>query len=113
MASDLNRLEFDLQQAGLIVAHRAGRVIAKTGHDVVRDAQAFCPVKTGNLRSSISVDFDHDGMGFEAGPTASYGIFLELGTSRMGPHAYLGPAFDRNVPGAVTALGLLGATVLE
>jgi HK97 gp10 family phage protein len=113
MASDLNRLEFDLQQAGFVVAHQASRIVVKTGHDVVRDAQAMCPVDTGNLRSSISVDFRYNGLEFEAGPTASYGRFVEEGTSRMAPHAYLGPAFDRNVPGAVTALGVLGATVIE
>ena len=112
MASDLNRLEFDLQRAGLVVAHQASRIVVKTGHDVVRDAQAFCPVRTGNLRSSISVDFRYNGLEFEAGPTSSYVGFVERGTSRMAPHAYLGPAFDRNVPGVVTALGLLGATVL-
>lgn len=112
MPSDLNRLEFDLQQAGLVVAHRASRIIRKTGNDVVRDAQGFCPVKTGNLRSTIGVDFDLDGLGFEAGPTALYGKFVEEGTSRMGPHAYLGPGFDRNVPQVVAALGVLGAVVL-
>jgi len=113
MPSGLNRLEFDLMQAGLVVAHQASRIIQKTGHDVVRDAQAFCPVRTGNLRSSISVDFRYNGLEFEAGPTAFYGGFIENGTSRIAPRAYLGPAFDRNVPGVVTALGLLGATVIE
>lgn len=112
MTSSLNRLEFDLRRAGLVTAHRASVVIRKVGHDTVRDAQALCPVDTGNLKSSISVDFDFNGLGFEAGPTASYGKFVEEGTSRMAPHAYLGPAFDRNVPQAVTALGMLGATLL-
>lgn len=112
MASGLNRLEFDLLQASLVVAHQASRIVVKTGHDVVRDAQAMCPVDTGNLKSSTSVDFSHNGLAFEAGPTASYGKFVEEGTSRMAPHAFLGPAFDRNVPGAVAALGVLGATVI-
>jgi hypothetical protein len=112
MPSDLNRLEFDLQQAGLIVAHRAGRVIRKAGYDTVRDGQALCPVKTGNLRSSIGIDFDTDGMGWEAGPTARYGIWVEQGTSRMAPRAYLGPAFDRNVPAVVRGLEQLGGTFL-
>lgn len=112
MASDLNRLEVDLYQAGVIVVARASRVIRKTGQDVVRDAQAFCPVDTGNLKSSIGVDYDLDGLGFEAGPTADYGRYVEEGTSRMAPHAYLGPAFDRNLPAAIAALEVLGATVI-
>lgn len=112
MPSDLNRLQFDLMAAGPIVAARASRAIRKNGYDVVRDAQAFCPVDTGNLKSSIGVDFDSDGLGYEAGPTASYGRYVEEGTSRMAPHAYLGPAFDRNLPGVTAALGLLGASVI-
>lgn len=113
MATGLNRLEIDLMRAGHITAVRAATVIRKTGMDVVRDAQLMCPVDTGNLRSSIGVDYDNDGLGFEAGPTASYGRYVEEGTSRMAPHAYLGPAFDRRVPSAVAALGLLGGRVLE
>ena len=112
MISDLNRLEFDLTRAGLLVAHRASVIIRRTGAAVVRDAQMFCPVDTGFLRDSIGFDMDHDSMGFEAGPTAWYGRYVEEGTSRMAPSGYLGPAFDRNVPGAVTALGLLGGRLL-
>lgn len=113
MESSLTRLELDLRAAGLVVAHRASQIVRKTGNDVVRDAQTFSPVRTGNLRSSIGVDFDSNGLGFEAGPTAIYGRFVEEGTSRMAPQAFLGPAFDRNAPQAVAALELLGASVIE
>jgi len=112
VASDLNRLEFDLRQAGLRVAAQASQVVRRTGQAVVRDAQAMAPVDTGALRASIGVDYDLDGLGFEAGPTVLYGKFVEEGTSRMAPHAYLGPAFDRNVPGVVAALTALGGNVL-
>lgn len=112
MASGLNRLEADLGRASFEAAAQAAAVVRKVGMDVVRDAQALCPVDTGFLKSSIGVDFDPDGLGFEAGPTAHYGKWVEEGTSRMAPHAYLGPAFDRNIPGAVAALGALGARVL-
>ena len=40
----------------------------------------------------------------EIGPTASYGEYVELGTSRMAPHAYLGPAFDRHAGSWADAL---------
>lgn len=110
--SGLNRLELDLKEASVRVAAQASTVIRATGQAVVRDAQALAPVDTGALRASISVDYGNGGLSFEAGPTVSYGGFLEFGTSRMAPHAYLGPAFDRNVPGAVTALGVLGAKVI-
>lgn len=112
MISGLNRLEIDLTNAGHIAGIRSARIVRKTGQDVVRDAQLLCPVDTGNLRSSIGLDYDPDGFGWEAGPTASYGRYVEEGTSRMAPHAYLGPAFDRNVPAAVAAFEALGGSVI-
>jgi HK97 gp10 family phage protein len=110
--SGLNRLEVDLGEASAQVVAQASAVVRAAGQAVVRDAQAMAPVDTGALRASISVDYDNGGLAFEAGPTVSYGGYVEQGTSRMAPHAYLGPAFDRNVPGVVTALGILGARVI-
>ena len=40
----------------------------------------------------------------EVGPTAEYGAYVEYGTSRMAPRAYMGPAFDRHAPDLVTAV---------
>lgn len=108
----LNTLSADLTRAGLVTAHKASKAVQKTGMDLVHDAQAFCPVDTGNLRSSIGVDFDGDGLGFEAGPTANYGGYVEFGTSRMAPHAYMGPAFDRQAPAFVAAAEELGGSIL-
>jgi hypothetical protein len=34
----------------------------------------------------------------EVGPTVDYGMFVEAGTSRMGPQPYMRPAFDRRAP---------------
>ena len=70
----------------------AARVTEKAARDIERDAKAFAPVDTGNLRSSISTDVTVTGRSVlaEIGPTASYGEYVELGTSRMAPHAYLG-----------------------
>jgi HK97 gp10 family phage protein len=112
MPSDLNRLEVDLLAAGPLVAARAAVVVHKNGFDVVRDGQAFCPVDTGNLKNSIGVDFDSDGLGYHAGPTAEYAPYVEEGTSRMAPHAFMGPAFDRNLPSVIGALEILGGTIL-
>ncbi|MGH3375986.1 MAG: HK97-gp10 family putative phage morphogenesis protein [Actinoallomurus sp.] len=91
----INALAVDLKAAGPKAVERAKVVVEKSGHDVVAGAQAICPVDTGNLRSSIGVDFDGDGLGWDAGPTASYGLYVEYGTRYMAPQAYMGPAFDR------------------
>jgi HK97 gp10 family phage protein len=112
VASDLNNLEVDLLEGGLRVAARAVVVVRKNGADVVRDAQAFCPVDTGNLKNSIGVDYDREGLGYEAGSSVSYAPFIEYGTSRMGPHAFLGPAFDRNLPTVIAALDSLGGSIV-
>lgn len=58
-------------------------VVKKVAFDTVAGAQGLAPVDTGNLKNTIGQDFDDDGMGFEAGPTANYGADVEYGTQ---PH---------------------------
>ncbi|MGI5155822.1 HK97-gp10 family putative phage morphogenesis protein [Microbispora sp. CA-102843] len=100
----INRLAFDLGRLGLTSITKVARVVRSTGERTVAGAQAIVPVRTGNLKNSIGVDFDPDGLGFEAGPTASYAPYVEWGTSRMAPRAFLGPAFDRAIADGVEAL---------
>lgn len=62
--------------AGLHIAlERAGEVVRK-------DAVLNCPVDTGRLRSSITVNVE--GNSAEIGPTASYGAYVEFGTGAQG-----------------------------
>lgn len=85
--------------------------VQKSCADTKRDAQAICPVDTGFLRSSITYETKGTAGGAEGvvGPTASYGGYVEDGTSRMGPHPYMGPAFERNVPAFVEAFEQIAA----
>lgn len=94
-ASHMEGIARDLGTAGQRVEGLSKLSVAKIGHDVVRDAQAVVRVDTGNLKNSISVDIDPDGLGFEAGPTAGYGHFLEFGTIHMPPYPYMIPAWRR------------------
>lgn len=103
-ASELNALAADLGTLPLRAQLRAQTVVKVSGLRLVAEAKAFAPVDTGFLRSSIGMDVDRDGLGLVAGPTANYGAFVEFGTSRMAPRAYMGPAFDRVVPPFVAAL---------
>lgn len=96
--SELNKLAADLGAAGPKAIARSRIVVQLVCADTKRDAQAFCPVDTGNLRNSISYETDltKSGARGEVGPTASYAAYVEFGTSRMAPHAFMGPAFDRH-----------------
>jgi HK97 gp10 family phage protein len=89
------QLAVDLKNAGPKAQERAKVVVAKAKEDTVEGAQAICPVDTGNLKGGIGGDIDADGLGFEAGPTAEYAPYVEYGTRKMAPQAFMGPAFDR------------------
>ena len=108
---DLNRLAMDLSAAGPKALPPAARAVEKASRDIERDAKIACFVRTGNLRSSISTDLSvtDTSVTAEIGPTASYGGYVESGTSRAGPRPYLGPAFSRHADLLVHALDEIAA----
>lgn len=110
-ASDLDKYISDLGKAGAKAEELTETVVHKVGLDTVAGAQAIVPVDTGNLKSSIGVDFD--GLGLEAGPTANYGGYVEYGTSRMAPQPYMRPAFDKATAPLDDVLGQVGKKALE
>jgi len=99
--SEINRLAHSFEQTAANVGPAAQQVVRKTALDIEADAKRFAPVDTGNLRDSIGhSDLRNVGQSgaLEArvGPTANYGHYVEFGTSRKGPAAYMGPALDRH-----------------
>lgn len=98
------------------LAATAAAVLRKTAYDIETDAKALAPVDTAALRSSISTSFTGDGrstaMSAEVGPTVEYGIYQEYGTSTQPGQPYLGPAYDRRVPGLEAAVAKLAADVV-
>lgn len=103
-------LAADLGKAPLRIQRKAFQVLDKVLADGSREAQAFAPVDTGNLRNSI--DWERRAFEGEFGATAEYAPYVEDGTSRMAPHAFVGPAFDRQQPVFMTAVEALTAEVL-
>lgn len=110
-ASEVHALARDLNSAGAYVEERAPQAVSKVGHDMLATWQALVPVDTGYLKSSGSLDVV--GLGFELGPTAEYGGYVETGTSRMSPEPALGPAFDQHLPDLERALGSLGENAVR
>lgn len=117
---ELNQLAVDLTDAGPEVTERASQVVRKGILDVVADAQVLVPVDTAATRNSIhaaATGTDRPPMpgdlDVEAGPTTHYSPHLEYGTVNMAPHAFMGPAFDRNAPDVVRALEDVAGRVLS
>lgn len=105
-ASEVHALADDLRQAADTMPGKAESAVSKVGHDVQATWQATVAVDTGFLKSSGALDVV--GLGFDFGPTAEYGGYVELGTSRMAPQPALGPAYDQHLPNLERALGQLG-----
>lgn len=108
--SELSTLERDLVKGAAGIEEKAPLVVKKVAFDIERDAKVFAPVDTGHLEGSISTDVD--GLSAEIGPTASYGDFVEAGTSKMHAQPYMGPAAEKNTPPFVEAMGQLGVKIL-
>lgn len=87
---------------------RASAVVRKVAFDTEADAKALAPVNKGNLRNSITTAVTGDGLTAAVVATASYAVFQELGTSRMAPQPFMGPATDRNAPLFRQAMSQLG-----
>lgn len=99
---ELNTVAVELKTAQKRIGAKGSAVVRASALQVEALAKQFVPVDSGHLKGTISPEFNGDGRGgaIEAviGPTASYGGYVEWGTSRMAPHAYMGPALDRVGP---------------
>lgn len=116
--SDVTRMAADLRGAATRVGPMAQVAVRKTAKDIQRSARTIAPVDTGNLKNSITTT-DLRGVGrsgslvAEVGPTANYGIYVEMGTSRMAAQPFLGPAADKHLPAFEQAMVQLGAEAIN
>lgn len=107
MAEDFLRLAADIAAARARSETLTSQVVRKVAADVETNAKAIAPVDTGNLRASIGTEM-RGRYEAEVGPSAAYGIYVEFGTSRMAPQAFMGPSLDRYSGTFVEAMGKVG-----
>lgn len=107
---DLRSLAASFRTATGRLSRDARDLVKKTAADITADAKRLAPVDTGNLKSSITYETTGNAYYSEAeiGPTAEYGVFVELGTSRARAQPFMGPAADRYGPLFEEAMGRLG-----
>lgn len=65
-------------------------IVTETALRVDREAKKRCPVDTGNLRASISMDVK--GIEAEVGTNVEYAPYIEYGTSRQKAQPFMTPA---------------------
>jgi HK97 gp10 family phage protein len=100
---ELNTVEAELRTAGGRVGAKGSAVVRAAALKVEAWAKQLVPVDTGHLKGTIGPpEFHGDGrfgaMEAVISATASYAGYVEWGTSRMAPHAFMGPALDRVSP---------------
>lgn len=93
---DVKELAYDLTSLGPAIEAKAAAAVGKVTYMGAAEAKYAAPVDTGFLMNSISVDIK--GLVGEYGPTAHYGIYQELGTSRMPGQPYMEPSYDIVAP---------------
>ncbi|WP_285240065.1 HK97-gp10 family putative phage morphogenesis protein [Pseudarthrobacter sp. MEB009] len=107
----------DLAAAGPRTVERAKLVLKKTALDIEANAKAIAPVDFGNLKESIGHSdlrtLSATNLSVEIGPTVNYGQYVELGTSRQAPQAYMGPSLDRFSGPFEQAVAQLGLDALN
>lgn len=83
---------------------KAAEIVEAHGQKVASDWAAGVPVDTGAYRSSIlSESKMTDELTFTASDGVEYGVFVELGTSKMAARPSLVPALERNRQGFYNA----------
>ena len=98
-------LAAELSAAGARALPKLVDALNKAGADTQADAKTLAPVDTGNLRATITRTPASGVLpSTEVGAEANYGIFVEMGTSRMAPQPYLAPAADRHSEALVQAV---------
>ena len=72
--------------------------VQKHAFMIEADAKARVHVITATLQRSIHTVMSNDGMTGTVGPSVDYGIYEEFGSRGRGPHPFMRPAAEKNLP---------------
>lgn len=105
---EINTIAETLRRKNGSIGTQGSAVLRASAFQVEATAKLFCPVDTGHLKGTIgpprfSGDGRHGAMEAAISATAEYARYVEWGTSRMAPRAFMGPALDRVGPSFVAA----------
>lgn len=108
--SEVTHMHVDLVTAPGVVERGARDAVEDYVHGTERDAQAFAPVDTGELKAGIRGR--SYGLLGEVVSDAPYSDYVEDGTSDTAPQPFMGPAHEANVPHVEGRLGDVGEGIL-
>lgn len=109
-SSEVKHLAVDLGAAPAKVRIGAVRAVRDFVGDTERDAKAFAPVLTGELKGRI--EGRAAGLLGEVVSLADYSDYVEYGTSDTAPQPFMTPAFEVNAPRLEDQLGDVGEDIL-
>jgi len=123
LKENLDRFPIEIAKAGLREALAAG------GAELLREAKSLAPVDTGALKQSVGMKITQDkgldtnivsiGPRYKKKPKDGkkspgiYGLFVEIGTSKMAPRPWLRPALQAAKDRAVRAFAVKLKTVVD
>jgi HK97 gp10 family phage protein len=82
--ADLSSLAHDMANAtGTSIGMAAAEIIQQSAQQIQKAAQTAAPVKSGRLRSSISIRYPEP-LHAVIGPQVEYGVYQEFGTGSRG-----------------------------
>ena len=87
----VNRKENLVDQVIAAFEKHAGDAVTKTAEEGAKHAKAIAPERSGDLKRSIDVA-EVNTLEAAFGAQVDYASFVEFGTTRMAPRAYITPA---------------------
>lgn len=111
-SEEIRVLAADLSRAGPRAEAQARQIVPRFGAALTNLMQAKAPVDTGFLRASIHGVVGNGGLSYTASASAEYAVFLEYGTSRMPPQAFINPSADEIEEPFSAAIERIGGEML-